>query len=274
LLLGTIGAFRRRHPGITVVLLEGTDPEVRDWVLTGVVDVGLVTLPIEGVESIVIAQDDMRAIVPARHPRATQPAVRPAQLGREPFILVQGGCGPLIRAIFHAAGITPRVQFEFHDMATILAMVQEELGVTLVPTLALPLTPIEVRALPHDPPVQRPIGLVVRSRHAASSAVTALIHQARTWAKAHGYGRERVPPPSLCRIVGGARPLSAQLRDVHVRRATRGLAWRYHPRQITKVTRYPVPGRWPGVTYRPISVMGGAGTCWRLETLLKPSGSG
>ena len=45
------------------------------------VDVGLVTLPIEGVESIVIAQDDMRAIVPAGHPRATQPAVRPAQLG-------------------------------------------------------------------------------------------------------------------------------------------------------------------------------------------------
>ena len=191
LLPGIIGAFRRRHPGITVVLLEGTDREVRDWVLAGVVDVGLVTLPIEGVESIVIAQDDMRAIVPAGHPRATQPAVRPAQLGPEPFILPQGGCGPLIRAIFRAAGITPRVQFDVRDMATLFAMVQEELGVTLVPALALPLAPIGgVRALPLEPPVQRPIGLVVRSRDAASPAVTAFIHQARAWAKAHGYGRE------------------------------------------------------------------------------------
>ena len=117
--------------------------------------------------------------------------MRPAQLGIEPFILPQGGCEPLIRAIFRAAGITPRVQFEVRDMATILAMVQEELGVTLVPALALPLAPIGgVRALPLDPPVQRPIGLVVRSRAAASPAVTAFIQQARTWAKAHGYGRE------------------------------------------------------------------------------------
>jgi DNA-binding transcriptional LysR family regulator len=116
--------------------------------------------------------------------------VRPAQLGPEPFILPQGGCEPLIRAIFRAAGITPCVQFEVRDMATIFAMVQEELGVTLVPALALPLTPVGVRALPLDPPVQRPIGLVVRSRDAASPAVTAFIQQARTWAKAHGYGRE------------------------------------------------------------------------------------
>jgi DNA-binding transcriptional LysR family regulator len=82
------------------------------------------------------------------------------------------------------------VQFEVRDMATILAMVHEELGVTLVPALALPLAPIGgVRALPLDPPVQRPIGLVVRSRDAASPAVAAFIHQARAWAKAHGYGR-------------------------------------------------------------------------------------
>ena len=38
--------------------------------------------------------------------------------------------------------------------------------------------------------VQALYWLVVRSRDAASPAVTAFIHQARAWAKAHGYGRE------------------------------------------------------------------------------------
>jgi hypothetical protein len=82
--------------------------------------------------------------------------------------------------------------------------------------------------------------------------------------------------PCSSRCVGSlrARPLSVQARDVHVRRATRGPAWRCLTSDHRgNATRYPVPGRWPGVTCRPVSVMGGAGTCWRMETARRHTGT-
>src|SRR5262249_48716055 len=44
LLPGIMGAFRRQHPGIEMILFEGTDQEVEDWIMSGAVDVGFLPL--------------------------------------------------------------------------------------------------------------------------------------------------------------------------------------------------------------------------------------
>lgn len=40
--------FQRRHPGIELVALEGTDEEVEDWLAVGTVDLGVVLNPAPG----------------------------------------------------------------------------------------------------------------------------------------------------------------------------------------------------------------------------------
>ncbi len=182
LLPGIIGAFQRRYPGIDLTLLEGTDQEVHAWIAGGVVDVGVVTLPTADVDAVPLAADDMRAVVPAAHPLAARPTVRPGQLAADPFVLSKGGCEPLIRSIFRAAGASPRVHYEAGDMGAVLALVREGLGVTIVPALALPSSPEGVRVLPLDPPVRRRLALATRASAGASPATAAFIQHARAMA--------------------------------------------------------------------------------------------
>ncbi len=178
LLPGIIGAFRRRYPGIGLVLLEGTDQEVHAWIASGAVDIGVVTLPTSDVDAVPLTIDDMRAVVPAAHPLANRPAVRPAHLAAEPFVLSKGGCEPLIRSIFQATGATPRVHYEANDMAAVLALVREGLGVTIVPALALPTSPEGVHVMPLDPPVRRHLALATRTLAEVSPAAVAFIQHA------------------------------------------------------------------------------------------------
>lgn len=178
------GAFQRRYPGVDLVLLEGADPEVRGWIRAGVADVGLLTLPAEGLETIPLGSDELMVVVPANHPMAACAAVRVDDLAGEPFVLPRGGCEAVVRSLL--GHVAPPSRHEVRDMGTLFALVREGLGVTMVPSLALAVLPADLKALPLDPPVRRAIGLAVRSPHALSPAVAAFIAQARGWATAHG----------------------------------------------------------------------------------------
>lgn len=67
-------------------------------------------------------------------------------------------------------------------MDTILAMVGEGLGVTVVPELALPRRSEgleDLRTVPLDPPVRRRLALAMRSLDTASPAATAFVGLAK-----------------------------------------------------------------------------------------------
>jgi DNA-binding transcriptional LysR family regulator len=107
--------------------------------------------------------------------------VRLIQLAQEPFIMPQGGCEPLIRHVFGMSGTAPNVQYNVREMSTTIAMVQEALGVTLVPTLALPQHMTNVQVLPLDPPTRRQLALAVLTFEQMSPALTAFIQHATAW---------------------------------------------------------------------------------------------
>ena len=183
LLPAIVGSFGRRYPGVEVILAEGNDGQVREWVRSRTVDVGFVTLPAEGLETVPVAEDEMLAVVPDGHPLSEEGAVEVERLAAEPFVMSKGGCGPLILAAFRSAGRAPDVRFEVRETGTILAMVGEGLGVSVVPELALPEASRDlrrVRALPLDPPVRRRLALAVRSLESASPAAAAFVEQARS----------------------------------------------------------------------------------------------
>jgi DNA-binding transcriptional LysR family regulator len=181
LLPGIVGSFGRRYPGIELVLLEGADPDVRIWLGAGVADIGLLTLPAEGVETVPLTSDTLQVVVPAAHRLAHQAAVHPDQLAGEHFILPSGGCESLVQNSLHAAGIEPHSQFEVRDMATIFALVHEGIGITMVPALALPPQMVGMQTIPLEPLTLRQIGLAVRSLASVPPASSAFIAHAREW---------------------------------------------------------------------------------------------
>lgn len=177
-----MGAFNERYPGVEVTLMEGTDQEVLEHVRSRAVDVGFVTLPAGGVETVPVAEDELLAVLPGRHPLGDAEAVSIERLAKEPFVMSKGGCEPLISSAFRSAGCEPSTRFEVRDMGAILAMVGEGLGVTIVPELALPRHPedlADLRTVPLDPPVRRRLALATRSLDTSPPAANAFFQLAQ-----------------------------------------------------------------------------------------------
>jgi DNA-binding transcriptional LysR family regulator len=187
---GALRMFRQRYPKIEVILLEGTDQEVREWIDARMVDIGVVTLPTEGVDVTPIAHDEFLVIVPEAHPLTKKSSIRFEPLAHEPLILCTGGCGPLIKALFDKAKVVPQIQLEVQEIAAVLAMVQEGMGITLIPEMALPSQlPAGIKALHLRPTAWRYLALAVPSREAMSPATKMFLQQAEQWGLSQGFLR-------------------------------------------------------------------------------------
>jgi DNA-binding transcriptional LysR family regulator len=171
-------AFRAAHPAVRLTVLEGSDDEVLEWLLTGAVDVGTVAAAHPALAVTPLATDRMVAVLATGHPLADLPSVAVADLAREPFVMSAGGCAPLIEAIACRAGVRLRTHYEVRDSASVVAMVAERLGVTIMPELALPASAGGVRALPLAPAEERRIGLALPADARPQPAAAAFVELA------------------------------------------------------------------------------------------------
>ncbi len=179
--------FRHQYPGLEVVLFEGTDQEVREWITSRAVDVGVIALPTEGLEAVPIATDEFLVVVAQKHSLAQHTHVCIEQIASYPFIMSNAGCKPVITGMFRKAKVIPRTQFEVIDLRTIFAMVTEGMGVTIVPQIALPANLTGLSILHLEPKVLRHLAFAVPSLQTATPAVTMFLQQARIWAHSQGY---------------------------------------------------------------------------------------
>ncbi len=187
LLPALVGEFRRRLPDVSVVLLEGSDEEVRRCLADGVIDAGVVADLEKPAASrhagagAVLAHDNMVAVLDPQHPLAGQPEVALADLSDDEFLMSDGGCEPLLRLMYEAAGVELRPARRIRDMPTLLALVRERLGVTVVPTLALSRLD-GVVAVPVTPAARRTLRLVPADEDDVPATVQLLLDIARTTA--------------------------------------------------------------------------------------------
>lgn len=170
--------FHQRYPGIEIVLLEGTDQEVREWIQTRTVDAGVVTLPtVKGLKTIELAQDEFLAVVSTQHRLANESQIDVCQLSDEPFILSKAGCGPFIKSLFRKANVIPRIQFEVIGLQTIFAMVEENMGVTIVPSMTLPSDRSKLHTMSLKPNQLRKTAFAFLSEESISPAVSAFLSE-------------------------------------------------------------------------------------------------
>lgn len=183
LLASLLTCFQRQYPDMEVVLFEGAMHEVGDWIENSVIDVGFVILPAHGIESTPIMTDELCVLVPPGHRLQARTAVAPRELREEGFIMEKTQCMLHImeKAGFKPSKNSPHIRYQASDSATILAMVREGLGVTLMPRMMLPKKLEGAAALPLDPPQKLQIGLAVRSQEMASPGAKLFIQTALAW---------------------------------------------------------------------------------------------
>ncbi|MEJ3652957.1 LysR family transcriptional regulator [Actinomycetes bacterium KLBMP 9759] len=182
--------LRSRYPDLGITLREGVDARIARWLREQAIDVGIVQLPKPGMSTVPLLQDEVFAVVPRGHRLAGSSELTVAELAGEPIIMPFGGMEPILRTVFHGAGAEPAVAFRVHDIAALVAMVTEGLGVTVLPALALPAALPDLRVLPFSPPVVRHLAIGVRP--APTPAVEAFVESALSVARDAGWHRTAV----------------------------------------------------------------------------------
>lgn len=91
----------------------------------------------------------------------------------------KAGCQPLILSMFRQAKIIPKIQFEVIDLRTIFAMVQEGIGVTIAPEMALPSDCSSLHVMSLQPKQLRNLAFAVPSLETVTPAVASFLNEAK-----------------------------------------------------------------------------------------------
>jgi DNA-binding transcriptional LysR family regulator len=128
---------RKQHAGANLSLVSGTSDALVHQLLNGELDLAFVSLPVEarGIHTERLSEDQLVAIASPRHRLAKQKTVSAYTLAGENLILGErgGNTRRLIDQFFAQAGVTLRVSMELSRQAAIRRMVEEDMGVGIVP---------------------------------------------------------------------------------------------------------------------------------------------
>ena len=174
-------ALKEAHPNLRFELHQGVYSEIEEWVRTGVVDFGFTDA--SRVTPFVcepVFQDTMLAVLPEGHPLGENIFVQVGQLKREPFILLDEGRGGGIVHDMVAAHPEIDVQYHVADDYSILTMVENRLGIAILPELVLKNTNHRVIARQLQPQLRRTLGVIYPKREGLSTAARAFLRELRT----------------------------------------------------------------------------------------------
>ena len=157
--------FKEQYPSVNFELHQGEYTSIAQWVKEGSVDFGFVNPDaVSGLTTISLRQDEMLAILPNNHPLASHKKVSLEELSHEPFILLNEGERSEPLEIFKQYNLHPNIQYRVIDDYTIMSMIENELGISILPKLVLNRTNYNIITKEISPPVVRTIGIAFKNK--------------------------------------------------------------------------------------------------------------
>lgn len=185
-----LGRFHERYPGIRLFVREQGSKAVVEAVVSGELDLGVVTLPVSAPEGVRLARepwltDEMLLIVPPGHRLARKRSFRWRELAEQPMVLFEAGSAvrELIDQELARAGIAVQIAMELRSIESIKQMVAQGIGAAFVSRFALeaPARGGRPRGLAcADGRLQRDLALVYRSDRTPRAAARAFLELLRT----------------------------------------------------------------------------------------------
>ena len=158
-----IKRFTAGYPHVKFHLYQSDISIMRDWLRTGYIDLCFVYQEgIPGFQNIMLAKDSFLAVLPAEHPLTRYPSIPLKMLAELPLIAAEEGDVSAVMTAFRNLDLTPCVQYRVHDDYTILAMVEQGLGISILPAMVLDRTNYRFVAVPTVPAITRSIGIASR----------------------------------------------------------------------------------------------------------------
>jgi LysR family hydrogen peroxide-inducible transcriptional activator len=142
LLPRVLPTIRERYPELSFWLHEGQTADLVDQLQRGQLDLLLLALEarLSGLETLSLFEDPFVVAASASHPLARRKRVREADLTGEPMLLLEDGHCLRDQALSYCdrAGVAEASDFRASSLPTLIQMVAGGSGLTLLPTLSLP----------------------------------------------------------------------------------------------------------------------------------------
>ena len=162
-----VPAIHATFPRLRLLLLEDKTEQLLLRLRRGQLDLALLALPVAGddLECCPLFEEPFLLATSASHPLADRPSVSVDCLAEHPLLLLDEGHCLREQALDFCKmnALEESRDFRATSLPTLMQMVSTDLGITLVPEMAMQDAPRSLRFIPFDPPApHRSIGLVWR----------------------------------------------------------------------------------------------------------------
>lgn len=177
--------FRESFPQIEVKLFEGDYDDIRDWIISGIIDFGFLSLPTENAFDVMpLKKDRILCILSDQHPLSKQNKITFKQLQKEPLIMPKTNIDWDVRKILKENNIKQTFKHEMEEDQAIIAMVQNNLGISILPELVLYRMPSDIRVIRLEQEYFRTIGIAASSFKHMAPAAKVFIKTVKEWVEA------------------------------------------------------------------------------------------
>lgn len=173
--------FQQLYPSISINIREGGMQDIEQWLTEGRIDFGFLSWRREqNYRFIALARDPLYAITAKdlTLPEEYLDKFPLSAFSDYPFIASENGVDYDVSVAMEQAGISPVISFKCRDDHTIVPMVENNLGISLLPGMFLK-GQNNIRKIPVSPCTMRTLGIGILSEKTLSVAAKAFIHLSR-----------------------------------------------------------------------------------------------
>lgn len=186
-----IGRFQNDYPNIKIDIMEGGIGGLERALDEGAVDLSLMSVqPGRTFDRILLKKDPFLAILPAGHPMTRENRVPLEAFNGEDFILVTHGFDYDTNRILQQYSLTPHIKFTSHDDHTVFSMVENGLGISILPELVMMGYGDRAITRPLEPEVSRDLAICLPSIQEASPACRRFIEYLKKMVMSDGSIRD------------------------------------------------------------------------------------
>lgn len=173
-----IRRFQQLYPNIALRIREGGMNDVERWLYEGSIDFGFLSWKRnQNYKFISLARDPLYAIASKDFilPKEYQETFPMTAFSEYPFIASEDGVDADVTAALKQVGVTPMISFSCRDDHTIIPMVENNLGLSLLPGMFLTGHDQNIQKIPVSPCTIRTLGIGILAERTLSVSAKAFI---------------------------------------------------------------------------------------------------
>ncbi|SCY86083.1 LysR family transcriptional regulator [Lysinibacillus fusiformis] len=180
--------MEKKYPNIEIKLIEGNYAEIEKWLLDNEVDCGFInnsTSSLRSFDIVKLKTEPLLCVVSEQSPLHNNKHLSVEDIETTPFIMPTYQCFDDIQLFFKENNIKPNIRFENMNENSIFSMVENNLGISILPEMIIPKGLNSIKVIPLELEQTRTIGLAIRTP--ISPAVKKFSEVTENWVKKLSY---------------------------------------------------------------------------------------